>query len=126
MQTETYLIDLLGPYMLGMLISLAIGLMLGLEREYDKIKDEIGIAGIRTFPIATVLGFMMGSLAESFSTSFLLVGPGAPGITRRPERPVSGRTGAARWRGRPGRRSPAGRPGTGRRATCRPRTPGGG
>lgn len=77
MQTETYLIDLLGPYMLGMLISLAIGLMLGLEREYDKIKDEIGIAGIRTFPIATVLGFMMGSLAESFSTSFLLVGTGA-------------------------------------------------
>src|SRR5690625_6842548 len=74
MQTEAYLIDLLGPYMLGMLISLAIGLMLGLEREYDKIKDEIGIAGIRTFPIATVLGFMMGSLAESFSNSFLLVG----------------------------------------------------
>ncbi len=54
MHTEAYLNDLIGPYMLGVLVSLAIGLMLGLEREYDKIKDETGFAGIRTFPIVTI------------------------------------------------------------------------
>ena len=74
MQTEVYLTELLGPYMLGVLISLAIGLMLGLEREYDKLQDELGFAGIRTFPIVTVLGFVMGTLSETFSIWFLIVG----------------------------------------------------
>lgn len=77
MQTETYLNELLGPFMLGVLISLAIGLILGLEREYDKLKDELGFAGIRTFPIATLLGFVMGHLSELFTPWFLMVGMGA-------------------------------------------------
>ncbi len=77
MQTEAYLTDLLGPYMLGVLVSLAIGLMLGLEREYDKIKDEAGFAGIRTFPIVTILGFVMGSLSDTFSYWFLIIGLGS-------------------------------------------------
>ena len=77
MQTETYLNELLGPYMLGVLISLAIGLILGLEREYDKLKEELGFAGIRTFPIVTLLGFVMGHLSEIFTPWFLLVGMGS-------------------------------------------------
>ncbi|MGB3342769.1 MAG: MgtC/SapB family protein [Aequorivita sp.] len=77
MQAEAYLHDLLGPYMLGILISLAIGLILGLEREYDKIKDEVGFAGIRTFPIVTILGYVMGILSETFSPWFLIVGMGS-------------------------------------------------
>ena len=77
MQTETYLHELLGPYMLGILVSLAIGLILGLEREYDKLKDEWGFAGIRTFPIVTILGFVMGHLSGLFSIWFLLVGMGS-------------------------------------------------
>ncbi len=74
MQTEAYLIELLGPYMLGVLISLGIGLILGLEREYDRMRDDVGFAGIRTFPIVTVLGFVMGTLSETFSPLFLIVG----------------------------------------------------
>lgn len=74
MQADGYLVDLLGPYMLGVLISLAIGLILGLEREYDQFKGEIGIAGIRTFPITTILGFVMGTLSETYSDWFLIVG----------------------------------------------------
>lgn len=76
MQTETYLQELLGPYMLGILMSLAIGLILGLEREYDKLKDSSGYAGLRTFPIVTILGYMMGVLSVSFSTWFLIIGMG--------------------------------------------------
>lgn len=63
--------------MLGILISLAIGLILGLEREYDKIKGDVGYAGIRTFPIVTILGFVMGNLSETFTLWFLIVGLGA-------------------------------------------------
>ena len=75
MQTEEYLQELIGPYMLGVLISLAIGLILGLEREYDKIKDDSsGFAGIRTFPIVTILGFLIGNLSETFSSWFLILG----------------------------------------------------
>lgn len=77
MQAEVYLHDLLGPYMLGILMSLAIGLILGLEREYDKIKGDVGYAGIRTFPIVTILGFVMGNLSETFTLWFLIVGLGA-------------------------------------------------
>lgn len=77
MHTEMYLNELLGPFMLGVLVSLAIGLILGLEREYDKLKDELGFAGIRTFPIVTLLGFVMGHLSEIFTTWFLLVGMGS-------------------------------------------------
>lgn len=77
MQTETYLQELLGPYMLGILMSLAIGLILGLEREYDKLKDSSGYAGLRTFPIVTILGYMMGVLSTTFSAWFLMIGMGA-------------------------------------------------
>ncbi|TLP81891.1 MgtC/SapB family protein [Maribacter sp. ACAM166] len=41
---------------------MGIGLILGLEREYDK-----GFAGIRTFPIATILGFVLGTLTATFT-----------------------------------------------------------
>ncbi|HUH45838.1 MAG TPA: MgtC/SapB family protein [Arenibacter sp.] len=77
MQTEAYLNDLIGPYMLGVLVSLAIGLMLGLEREYDKLKDDSGFAGIRTFPIVTILGFALGNLSQTFTPWLLIVGFGS-------------------------------------------------
>lgn len=75
LDTVAYLNDLIGPYMLGLLISLAIGLILGLEREYDKLKDEeIGFAGIRTFPIVTILGYVLGVLSDTFSPWLILLG----------------------------------------------------
>src|SRR5690625_3216913 len=76
MAAESYLTELLGPYMLGVLVSLAIGLMLGLEREYDRIRDDVGFAGIRTFPLATILGFVSGILSEVYTPVFLFVGLG--------------------------------------------------
>lgn len=77
MQTEAYLNELLGHYMMGVLISLAIGLIIGLEREYDKLKDDKGFAGIRTFPIVTILGFVLGNLTDTFTPWLLIVGLGA-------------------------------------------------
>ncbi|MDX1328460.1 MAG: MgtC/SapB family protein [Arenibacter sp.] len=76
MQPEAYLNNLIGPYMLGVLVSLAIGLILGLEREYDKLKGVTGFAGIRTFPLVTILGFTLGNLTEAFSHWLPIVGFG--------------------------------------------------
>ena len=72
MQTHQNISELLSPYILGVLLSTGIGLILGLEREYDKLKDEQGFAGIRTFPITAIIGFMLGSLNETY-TSWLVI-----------------------------------------------------
>lgn len=61
------IVTTLDPYILGVFISLGIGLILGLEREYNKLKGDYGFAGIRAFPIITILGFSLGSLTELFS-----------------------------------------------------------
>ena len=57
----------INPFILGILISVGIGLILGLEREYDKLKDEQGFAGIRTFPIVAIIGFILGSLSITYT-----------------------------------------------------------
>ncbi|MGK0386926.1 MAG: uncharacterized membrane protein (DUF4010 family), partial [Patiriisocius sp.] len=63
-------------YILGLLISMGIGLIIGLEREYDKLKEEKGIAGIRTFPIVAILGFLFASLTEIFTPWLLIISLG--------------------------------------------------
>ena len=63
-------------YILGVLISMGIGLIIGLEREYDKLKDQ-GFAGIRTFPIVAILGFSLENLTDKFSVWILIIGLGA-------------------------------------------------
>ncbi|SFZ94819.1 Uncharacterized membrane protein, DUF4010 family [Flaviramulus basaltis] len=62
----------MNPFILGLLISLGIGLILGLEREYDKLKEEQGFAGIRTFPIVAIIGFILGNLSTAY-TSWLVI-----------------------------------------------------
>lgn len=66
----------MGSYIFGVLLSLGIGLILGLEREYDKLKKESGFAGIRTFPIVTILGFTLGTITEIFTSWLPVVGLG--------------------------------------------------
>ena len=59
-------------YLLGILISMGIGMIIGLEREYDKIKDQ-GFAGIRTFPTVAILGFTLENLTDEFTVWLLIV-----------------------------------------------------
>lgn len=69
--------ELMGSYILGVLISMGIGLILGIEREYDKLKDQQGFAGIRTFPIVAILGFTLGSLTELYTPWVLAISLGS-------------------------------------------------
>ncbi|MGJ8734955.1 MgtC/SapB family protein [Zobellia laminariae] len=68
--------EFMDSYLLGVLISMGIGLIIGLEREYDKLKDQ-GFAGIRTFPIVAILGFTLENLTDKFSVWILIVSLGA-------------------------------------------------
>jgi uncharacterized membrane protein (DUF4010 family) len=63
----------INPFILGILISTGIGLILGLEREYDKLKDEQGFAGIRTFPIVAIIGFILGNLSISYTPWLVII-----------------------------------------------------
>ncbi len=76
MQTYQDINELVGSYILGALISMGIGLIIGLEREYDKLKEEKGFAGIRTFPIVAILGFSLASLTELFTPWLLIISLG--------------------------------------------------
>lgn len=67
MDTIEYLQTVLGDHTLGFIVSLGIGLILGLEREFDRLKEQQGFAGIRTFPIISVLGFLIGTLTIDFT-----------------------------------------------------------
>ena len=71
------IIKFLDPYILGVLISLGIGLILGLEREYNNLKEDKGFAGIRAFPIVAILGYTLGSLTEIYTTWLPVIGLGA-------------------------------------------------
>lgn len=63
----------INPFILGILISVGIGLILGLEREYDKLKDEHGFAGIRTFPIMAIIGFILGNLSITYTPWLVII-----------------------------------------------------
>ena len=63
----------INPFILGLLISLGIGLILGLEREYDKLKEEQGFAGIRTFPIVAIIGFILGNLSTTYTPWLVII-----------------------------------------------------
>ena len=56
--------DTLGDVAAGLAQALLIGLLLGLERERSRAADEAeGFAGIRTFPLFTLAGFLAAILA---------------------------------------------------------------
>lgn len=69
--------ELVESYILGVLISMGIGLIIGLEREYDKIKEDQGFAGLRTFPIVAILGFSLANLTELFTPWLLVISLGS-------------------------------------------------
>ena len=69
----TEIFENINPFILGLLISLGIGLILGLEREYDKLKEEQGFAGIRTFPIVAIIGFILGNLTAAYTPWLVII-----------------------------------------------------
>ena len=67
-----------GPHSLlvRLLITLGIGLLIGLEREYAKriVDKEEQFAGVRTYPLIALLGFLSALLGDQYGPAFLVAG----------------------------------------------------
>ena len=68
LELHELLSSVLTPFFLALLVSTGMGLLMGLEREYDADKNGESFAGIRTFPIVAIAGTLVGTLADHFGT----------------------------------------------------------
>ena len=64
--------NFLSPYIIGLLVATGIGLIIGLEREFDAGNGD-RLAGIRTFPIISISGCLITFLAQVFSPWILIL-----------------------------------------------------
>jgi len=64
-------LDFLPPFFQGLLVALGIGLIMGLEREHQQRADTHHFAGLRTFPLATILGFAVGTVSDQYMPRLL-------------------------------------------------------
>jgi uncharacterized membrane protein (DUF4010 family) len=94
---QVTLSPLITPFLLSLLVATGIGLIIGLEREFRKISEKDHLAGIRTFPLVSILGCTTTYIALSISpwvlvgvsvafilfvsTTFYVRSPGHSGIT---------------------------------------------
>lgn len=62
---------LISPFIQGLLATIGIGLIIGLEREFNTHQEAAHLGGIRTFPLVAILGFSLASVAKN-TTPLLL------------------------------------------------------
>ncbi|MBK9337054.1 MAG: MgtC/SapB family protein [Lewinellaceae bacterium] len=61
---DTAWLDFLPPFFQGLLVATGIGLIMGLEREHQQRADPHHFAGLRTFPLVSITGFVVGMLSD--------------------------------------------------------------
>lgn len=70
--------SLLSPFLLSLLISVGVGIIIGIEREFDTLSGNEHFAGLRTFVLTAMLGCTIAYLASKFNSNILLVA--IPGV----------------------------------------------
>ena len=55
-----------------LLVAILVGTLIGLERERKKEHDEVFFAGIRTFPLVAIFGFL-AAFIDSFTNNFIYI-----------------------------------------------------
>ena len=69
-------VDTISPELVtGLLVALGIGILIGLEREFSR-KEEKLFAGIRTYPLITLWGFLSALLSAVYSPALFAVSLG--------------------------------------------------
>lgn len=64
----------LTPYLISVIVSTGIGLIIGLEREFRKTGQNDHFAGIRTFPLVSLLGCIITFAARTFTHWIMVAG----------------------------------------------------
>jgi uncharacterized membrane protein (DUF4010 family) len=66
-------LDFLSPFLRGLLIATGVGLIVGLEREFNTKLEKGHMAGLRTFPLLAILGFVAAYLSIHYLAVLLPV-----------------------------------------------------
>lgn len=64
-------LDFLPPFFQGLLVAAGIGLIMGLEREHQQREDTHHFAGLRTFPMVAIFGFVTGLVSDQYMPGLL-------------------------------------------------------
>lgn len=64
--------DWIPPFMISLLVSTGMGLIIGLEREFNSTRDNFHFAGIRTFPLMAIAGCLTSQLASHVGPAAIL------------------------------------------------------
>lgn len=65
---------LVSLFIQGLLVSVGIGLIIGLEREFNTHQETAHLGGIRTFPLVSILGYSTVTLAKQTAPAVLVAG----------------------------------------------------
>jgi len=65
--------NLLTPFLLSLLVAMGIGLIVGMEREFENVSGKEHFAGLRAFSLMSVLGCVVAFLAVQYNANILLV-----------------------------------------------------
>ena len=63
---NTAWLDFLPPFFQGLLVATGVGLVIGLEREHQQQVETRHFAGLRTFPLIAILGFVVGFISDQY------------------------------------------------------------
>lgn len=66
------LMTLLPPFLLSLIVALGIGLIVGVEREFENASGKEHFAGMRSFAVMSMLGCVITFLAEKFNIHILM------------------------------------------------------
>lgn len=64
--------NILTPFFTGLLVAAGVGLIIGLEREFNTHNDVAHIGGIRTFTLVSLLGYSVGVLSDKISPAIAI------------------------------------------------------
>lgn len=67
------LMNILTPFLLSLIVALGIGLIVGMEREFENLSGKEHFTGMRGFAIMSMLGCIITFLAEKVNVNILLV-----------------------------------------------------
>ncbi len=60
------------PFFQGLMVALGTGLVLGLEREHQQSTEQYSFAGLRTFALMSLVGYLTGNLAIKTANTWLI------------------------------------------------------
>ncbi len=69
---DTSWLSFLPPFFQGLIVALGTGLVLGLEREHQQSMEQYRFAGLRTFTLVSLLGYLVGYFAIQAANAWIL------------------------------------------------------